>query len=178
MRDSWIQAGHALFAEKGPAGLKIEILARQVGKSKSSFYHHFADIEVFTEWLLSYHMERVQRIADLERQCPRVVPDLLRLLITVEEDLLFNRQLRSHRTVTAFRKCIETTNREIAKAILPTWAGAFGLADRPEVARLMLNLVIDNFYLQLTNQTLTYEWLLNYISELRSMVRGMATMDV
>lgn len=169
--------GHMLFARQGPTGLKIEVLAKQVGKSKSSFYHHFADTEVFTEQLLSYHMERVQRIADLERQCLRVVPDLLRLLVTVEEDLLFNRQLRSHRTVLAFRKCIEITDREIAKAILPTWAEAFGLADRPEVARLMLNLVIDNFYLQLTNQTLTYEWLLTYVRELRLMVRGMTTMD-
>ncbi|GAB3224158.1 TetR/AcrR family transcriptional regulator [Spirosoma arcticum] len=178
MKDPWILAGYALLARKGPADLKIEVLARQVGKSKSSFYHHFADTEVFTEQLLSYHMERVQRIADLERQCLRIVPDLLRLLMTIEEDLLFNRQLRSHRTVPAFRKCIERTNREITQAILPTWAEAFELADRPEIAQLMLNLVIDNFYLQLTNQTLTYEWLLNYVSELRSMVRGIANMDV
>lgn len=149
MKELWIRAAYTLFALEGPAGLKVEVLAKRVGISKSSFYHHFADMEVFTEGLLTYHMERVRYIADLERQCSRVVPDLLRLLLTVEEDLLFHRQLRTHRAMTDFRKCIETTNREIAKTILPMWAETFGLADRQQVARLMLNLVIDNFYLQL-----------------------------
>lgn len=174
----WIQTGYVLFAQQGPTGLKVEVLARQVGKSKSSFYHYFADVEVFTERLLSYHTERVKHIAHLEQQCPRVVPDLLRLLVTVKEDLLFNRQLRIHRTASDFQKCIEITNCEIARAILPVWAEAFGLADRLEVARLMLDLVIDNFYLQLTNQSLTYEWLLNYVSQLRLMVQGMAMINV
>ena len=178
MKESWIQAAYTLFAQEGPPGLKVEILSRRVGRSKSSFYHHFADMEVFTERLLTYHMERVRYIADLERACPRIVPDLLRLLLTVEEDLLFNRQLRSHRAIPAFWKCIETTNRKIAGAILPMWADAFGLTDRPQAARLMLNLVIDNFYLQLTNQPLTYDWLLNYISELRLLVREMGTIDL
>ena len=178
MKAPWIKAGYTLFAKEGPPGLKVEVMAKRVSTSKSSFYHHFADIEVFTEQLLNYHMERVKHIANLERECSRVAPDLLRLLVTVEEDLLFNRQLRSHRATPGFRKCIEATNREIAGAILPVWAEAFGLADRPQVARLMLSLVVDNFYLQLTNQTLTYEWLLNYISELRLMVRGMATMEI
>ena len=177
MKEPWMQAAYTLFAQQGPAGLKVEVLARQVGKSKSSFYHHFADLEVFTEQLLAYHLERVRYIADLERQCPRVVPDLLRLLMTVEEDLLFNRQVRTHRAVAGFQDCIDTTNREIAGAILPQWAEAFGLTDRPEVARLLLNLVIDNFYLQLTSQPLTYEWLLQYTGELRRMVRGMAIGD-
>lgn len=177
MKEPWIRAAYTLFAQEGPFGMKVEVLAKRVGISKSSFYHHFADMEVFTEGLLNYHIDRVKHIADLERQCPRVVPDLLRLLLTVEEDLLFGRQLRTHRAVADFQKCIEITNCEIAGAILPVWAEAFGLADRPQVARLLLNLVIDNFYLRLTNQTLTYEWLLSYISELRLMVWGMATID-
>jgi AcrR family transcriptional regulator len=46
-KDTWIQAGYALFAEQGPSALKIEVLAKMVGISKSSFYHYFADLEVF-----------------------------------------------------------------------------------------------------------------------------------
>ena len=96
------------------------------------------------------------------------------MLLTVEEDLLFNRQLRSHRAIPAFRQCVQTTDRAIADALLPQWIDTFGLTDRPQVARLMLNLVIDNFYLQLTGQPLTYQWLLNYINELRLMVQAMS----
>jgi AcrR family transcriptional regulator len=174
MKAPWIQAGYALFARSGPEKLKVEVLARLVGKNKSSFYHHFADLECFLEELLAHHLSRVRYIADLERQCPRVVPDLLHLLLTVEEDLLFNRQVRAHRVEPAFRRCIEATNRAIDEALLPVWSEAFGLADRPQVARLLLQLVTDNFFLQLTDQPLTYEWLLSYIGQLRAMVRGMA----
>lgn len=62
----WILAGYELFAIDGPTGLKVEVISRKVNKSKSSFYHHFADLEVFTEYLLNYHMERAKAIAQLE----------------------------------------------------------------------------------------------------------------
>lgn len=51
----WVEAGYQLFAEHGPKGLKVEVIARHVKKSKSSFYHHFSDLEVFTEELLFFH---------------------------------------------------------------------------------------------------------------------------
>ena len=49
----WILCGYNIFSKEGPKGLKIEVIARQVSKNKSSFYHHFADLEVFTEILLN-----------------------------------------------------------------------------------------------------------------------------
>ena len=174
MQKPWIRAGYTLFAQQGPASLKVEVLARRVGTNKSSFYHHFADMEGFTQRLLEQHDGRVRQIVELERQCPRLVPDLLRLLVSVEEDLLFNRQLRSHRAVPAFRQVVDATDREMAGALLPVWADAFGLTDRLPAARLLLALVVENFYLQLTNQPLTYEWLLKYVGELRALVEKLA----
>ena len=41
----WIKTGYEAFAILGENALKIEQLARETGKSKSSFYHHFADTE-------------------------------------------------------------------------------------------------------------------------------------
>lgn len=66
---------------------------------KSPFYHHFADLEVFIQILLKHHLERAKMIADKERLCKNVVPDLLRLLVEVKSDLLFNRQLRINRNI-------------------------------------------------------------------------------
>lgn len=173
----WVLVGYERFSQEGPSGLRIEAIARQANKSKSSFYHHFADLEVFTEILLHYHLERTKLIACRERHCKKVVPDLLRLLLEVKQDLLFNRQLRINRNVNQFRRCFETTNKEVSEVVLGIWAEALGLADCSNLARMVLNLSLENFYLQITPETLTYEWLLDYISELQTMVRAFETRE-
>lgn len=167
----WILSAYSLFAKEGPSGLKVEVLARQVSKSKSSFYHHFADLEVFTEVLLQYHLERSKAIAARERQCENLDPDLLHLLVEVKEDLLFNRQLRVNRRVPIYKACFEKASQEVGTAILPIWADFLGLSDNPHLAQIVLNQSLENFYLQITQETMTYEWLLNFMSELRMMVR-------
>ncbi|MDX1905587.1 MAG: TetR/AcrR family transcriptional regulator [Bacteroidia bacterium] len=172
IRLPWIQAGYAVFAQKGPAGLKVESLARKVGKSKSSFYHHFADLEVFTEQLLACHRVRSRWIAEQERACRQLVPDLLLLIVTIKEDLLFNRQLRIHRQVPAFRACFEQVSAEVGDAMLGIWAEALGLSDRTHLAQVVLNLVIENFYLQITEETLTYPWLEAYVAQIQHAVQG------
>ena len=52
----WIITGYESFAQSGESGLKIEQLAKVVGISKSSFYHHFADLDIFIEKLLLHHL--------------------------------------------------------------------------------------------------------------------------
>lgn len=170
LKRPWIEVGYEIFSQEGPQGLKVEVLARRVGKSKSSFYHHFADVEGFTEQLLTYHLNRSAIIAEQERQCPQVIPDLLLLLIEVKEDLLFSRQLRIHRNIPAFKACFETASQEVGEAIGGIWAEALGLTDNSYLALIVLNLSLENFYLQLTPETLTYEWLLEYIQGLQRMV--------
>jgi AcrR family transcriptional regulator len=94
---SWLQAGYELFAAGGPAGLKIEVLAKQVGISKSSFYHHFADLEIFRDLLLAYHVRQAHRLAEKEAACACINPALITVLVAHKTDLLFQRQLRVHR---------------------------------------------------------------------------------
>ena len=106
----WIETGYEIFSKEGPAGLKVEHIARLVGKSKSSFYHLFADTEIFQEKLLAYHQDRAVVIAAQARACKSMVPDMLNLLIKVKPDLLFNRQLRVHRTNPEFQQCFEKAN--------------------------------------------------------------------
>ena len=168
---AWIEVGYGLFAAAGPQGLKVEVMARRVGKSKSSFYHHFADLECFVELLLASHHDRALVIADRERQCTNVVPELLNVLLDVKQDLLFNRQLRIHRADKNCEACFAKSSRPVAEAILPVWADMLGLGDNSGLARMVLNLSIENFYLQITDETLTYDWLLTYVSGLKIMVR-------
>ena len=169
----WLLAAYRLFAHEGPKGLKIEVLAREVGKSKSPFYHHFADLEVFTELLLRYHLDRARLIAKQEAACQNVVPDLVNVLVEVKQDLLFNRQLRVYRDIPAFRQCFEAASEKVGGAIAQIWADMLGLADDSALAQVVLKLSFENFCLQITEETLTYEWLLRYVQELREMVRAL-----
>ncbi|MFM9840933.1 MAG: TetR/AcrR family transcriptional regulator [Cyclobacteriaceae bacterium] len=165
----WIVCGYQTFAKEGPNGLKIEVIAREVNKNKSSFYHHFADLNIFMEVLLDYHMERAKIISSQEALCKNVVPDLLNLLVTIKTDLLFNRQLRINRTNEQFKSCFQKSSRMVGESILDIWAEMLGLTDNSDLARMVLNLSIENFYLQITEETLTYEWLENYMAELKNM---------
>lgn len=167
----WIHAGYEIFSQEGPQGLKVEKIARAVQKNKSSFYHLFADAEVFTETLLEYHLERGEIIAAKARLCGTMVPDMLHLLLEVKQDILFNRQLRIHRDIPEFRMCFEKANGQVVEAFLSIWAEALNLGDKTYLAQIILNLTIENFYLRVTTETLTYDWLTAYLREIQFMVQ-------
>jgi len=166
----WISEGYRVFAHEGPLGLKVERLARQVNKNKSSFYHHFADLEVFTNFLLKYHLLRADIIAEKESQCTHMEA-LIEVLVAHKLDLLFNRQLRIHRQNKDFATCFEQTNQHVGNAILGIWASMLGLTENSYLAALVLKLSLENFYLQITEETLNQEWLSAYFQQLQEMVK-------
>lgn len=79
-KEIWIRAGYESFALFGLNGLKIEPLAKKVGKSKSSFYHYFADIEFFTEELLKYYLKQASIIAAKKKNAKNINPELIAIL--------------------------------------------------------------------------------------------------
>lgn len=170
IKTPWVLAGYEIFSKEGPQGLKVEVISRKVNKSKSSFYHHFADIEVFTEILLQHHLERAKYIVKKESLCQNIVPELLLVLLDFKQDLFFSRQLRIHRNIPAFQECFERVNKEIGEAFLKIWAKELQLENQKQASLSVLEMVFDNFYLQITEETLNYEWLLGYINQIRSMV--------
>lgn len=169
----WIEVGYEIFASEGPKGLKVEVLAKKVKKNKSSFYHHFSDLEVFTSCLLNHHLSQAEKMIGEEKKCKILIPDLLNVFLDFKQDLLFNRQLRINRSIPAFRECFEKTNEEGAQAILPLWTKALGLTENSRLSYMILALSIENFYLQITHETLTYQWLEDYFKNLQSMGKEM-----
>lgn len=168
----WIEIGYAFFADEGPKALKVEVLAKKVGKSKSSFYHHFSDLEVFIDLLLEYHIYRAEKIVHQAMVCKAIDPDFVELLLSVKEDLLFNRQLRINRNIQEYSTCIEKVHKPIEKAFLKIWAQPLDLKDNPFLAQIILDLVVDNFYLRVTKESLSKQWLLEYWEEIKRMVEG------
>ena len=170
IKQPWILEGYKLFSKEGTKELKIEVIARKVNKSKSSFYHLFADVDCFMEELLAFHLEQAKIIADRESLCNSIDPALICLLLEVKEDLLFNRQLRVNRSNVSFKRCFEKANQLVGNAFLEVWAKEIGLGHKPKLAEIFFGLVLENFYLQLTEETLTYEWLSDYFKNIRLMV--------
>lgn len=175
IKQPWIHIGYDGFSKQGPKGLKVELMAKLVNKNKSSFYHHFADMEVFIECLLHYHLERTKFIVARTKECKNMVPEMLQLLVEVKEDLLFNRQLRIHRHLPEFKTCFEKANKPVEDAFLKIWSEALELGENEQLAQIVLNLAVENFYLQITEETLTYDWILTYFNEIRTMVIGIKT---
>jgi AcrR family transcriptional regulator len=64
--DSWVRAALKLLAEQGIDGVRVEVLAKQLGVTKGSFYWHFADREALLDAMLS-HWRRRATLAIIER---------------------------------------------------------------------------------------------------------------
>lgn len=165
----WLEAGYKYFAYGGPKELKIERLSKEVEKNKSSFYHFFADLEVFTESLLEFHLSRAKNISRKESNAKNE-EELISIIINHKIDLLFNRQLRIHRDNQAFKKCLSRINQFSIQGLLPVWKNIISLSGNSPLAKMVLHLSLENFYLQITEETLNKAWLKAYFADIRKMV--------
>jgi hypothetical protein len=130
---------------------------------------------VFTAYLITAHLERSKIISIKAKACENMVPDMLNLLIDIKQDLLFNRQLRINRHLPDFKKCFENANKPVENAFIKIWSEAIGLEGKEFLAQVVLNVTVENFYLQITEENLCYDWLLNYFEEIRFMIKSFHT---
>ncbi len=163
----WIRKGYETFALKGANCLKIEALAKDVNISKSSFYHYFADMEIFISELLNEHLIRAKNIAAEEEKCKNIEPELINVLVNAKIDLLFSKQLRFHRQIPEYAECLKESSKYIGTSFLKVWTNYMGLAERNQLALDFFELAIENFYIQLNEETINTEWLSNYFRELK-----------
>ncbi|WP_113925567.1 TetR/AcrR family transcriptional regulator [Cognataquiflexum aquatile] len=169
-KQAWVETGYRLFSKEGPKGLKVEVIARNVNKSKSSFYHHFADLEIFTGLLLEHHLVRSKTIAEEEKKCRNIDPELISVLVASKTDLLFNRQLRVHRTDPTFKKCLQKSDEIVSQGFISVLTKDLRLENNPKLAASLFDLALENFYLQVTEETLNGEWLSAYFTNLKKTV--------
>ncbi len=53
-QEDWLDAGLVLLRDRGHDALTIDALCRVLGRTKGSFYHHFADVSAFSGRLLEH----------------------------------------------------------------------------------------------------------------------------
>lgn len=173
-KEIWIKNGYEIFAISGQTGLKIEPLARIVGKSKSSFYHHFADMELFIDDLLKYHIEQSYIIAAKEQQATNINPDLINILVDHQTDLLFNRQLRINQNVKSFSDTLQQSNKIVGDAFVYLWIKDLNLQLTQKQIEGIFTLALENFYLKINKDNLNHKWLSAYFDELKRITSNFA----
>lgn len=170
-QELWVQVGYSAFAESGPASLKIEALARQIAINKSSFYHHFADLELFIEQLLKKHINRVKSLAQAERGAERLDPDLIGILMAFRVDLLFHKQLRMHPEKKGFSRALAQANEIMNDVFIRVWSKDIGhQLSQPQMAGIY-TLALDHFFSNIHTTTLDARWLTAYFKDLNKTAR-------
>ena len=173
-KEIWISAGYENFALTGPSGLKIEPLAKKVGKNKSSFYHYFADLELFMEELLKYHLQQSKIIAEKERKSQNINPHLIEILVEHKTDILFNRQLRINRNNQKLLLALEKSNEIVGSDFVQLWVRDLELTIPPQQLIGIFDLALENFYLQVNADNLNTQWLSDYFTHLKKIVKNIA----
>ncbi|WP_027001469.1 TetR/AcrR family transcriptional regulator [Hugenholtzia roseola] len=172
--DIWIEVGYNAFALEGFEGLKIERMAKRAGISKSSFYHHFADLEVFMAQLLAHHLAQMQHLAAQERVVQNIDPALVALLVAHKQDILFNRQLRICRHLPDFAQILQKTEAELGDTFVLVWVRELNLKLSPAQLRAFFELALENFFLQVNPQNFNTEWLRLYFQKLKTLAAHFA----
>ena len=171
-KEQWIELGYKLFAISGPNSLKIEVLAKMMGISKSSFYHHFAEMDIFIEYLMQYHLEQSKVIAQKEHGAERIVPDLLHILIDHSSDLLFNKQLRVHQHIPLYHRTLQASNDIIGNGFITLWIKDIDLRLTKKQVEGLFTLALENFFLQINSDTLNEQWLTSYFESLKRIAKS------
>ncbi len=163
----WLEHGYRLFADEGPQALKVERMAEAVGISKSSFYHHFADMEVFVDGLLTLHFRQAVLLAEAERQAQSIDPDIIEILLQHRDALLFQRQLLMLRSDARFAAAAQKADAIVGVEFIQVWVNDLQLKLNQEQLLAFFSLALSNFYLQLSRERLTRDWLSEYFGVIR-----------
>lgn len=166
-KDIWIIKGYETFALFGENGLVIEQLAKDVEVSKSSFYHYFADIEIFVENLLSHHLEKSKVMAEKEKLAKTINPELINILIEHKTDLLFNRQLRINADKLKYKNTLLKSNYIIGKDFINLWLTDTKINLTVVQAEGLFELALENFFLQINPENIKKNWLESYFENLK-----------
>lgn len=163
----WLEHGYRLFAEEGPQALKVERMAEAVSISKSSFYHHFADMEVFVDGLLALHLRQASQLAEAERKVKDIDPGLIEVLLQHREALLFQRRLLMLRSDLRFAEAAQRADAIAGLDFIQVWVKELQLRLSEEQLQAFFALALSNFYLQLSPERFQHQWLSEYFGQIR-----------
>lgn len=158
-KEIWIKAGYEMFALSGQTGLKIEPLANKVGKNKSSFYHYFADIELYMDCLLRNHIDQSYIIAKKKQRAINIDPELIDIFVEYRIDFLFSRQLRINQNIKSFSDTLIQSNKIIVDAYVKVCVEDLNLHLSKIQIQCIFTLALENLFLQINADNINNKWL-------------------
>ncbi|PIB38283.1 TetR/AcrR family transcriptional regulator [Maribacter sp. 4G9] len=170
-KELWIKEGYEIYALNGFESLKIERLAKVVGISKSSFYHHFADLEYFFEVLINHHCQKCSILSRKEKNCESIFPELIDTLVEHKIDLLFHRQLRINRNNKVIEAALLKSNRILGNYAVMLWAKEINLKLTTNQLNGLFEIVTDDFYMRINKDNLEYQYISNYFENLSQITK-------
>jgi AcrR family transcriptional regulator len=173
-KEYWVEKGYELFASHGQKDMKVEVLSRQLGISKSSFYHYFADMSVFMDILFDYHISRSRVIGEKFKQFKNIDTDFIHYLMSIKTDLLFVRQLKLVPTNPEFTNCLMQTRGLMGADLFTLWVKEIGLENNLTAAKNFFAVARDNFFLQLSAESINYNWLSDYFGNIKKLIQQLS----
>ena len=85
--------GYNYIAQHGLDSLIIDAMAKETGKSRSSFYHCFGDIEEFERELFKYHMKQTKAFSEAAESIDNLIPEGANLIVDFKNWVFFHRQM-------------------------------------------------------------------------------------
>jgi len=166
-QEKWLELSYEFVAENGFDQLSENAIARMIDKSKSSFYHHFGDLENFKLDLLDYHYQRAQAFTAKVEECENIYPGIIHLLLEHKVDMFFHKQVRINRNQPASKKSIEKVFKLYEDAILEKWIIFLDLGYYKIFVKKLNRFMAEHFFLSITQEEYNYEWLNNYLKEIK-----------
>ncbi|MFU1476460.1 TetR/AcrR family transcriptional regulator [Roseovarius sp. C7] len=160
-RNDWLEAGRDTLATTGPAALKAEALARQIGTTKGSFYWHFRDLPQFQQALIAgWEEAALTALIEAETE-PTPAAALLHMAQGINAGRRLENALRAWALsyppaaetvarvdaarlgrITAHLAAIGVTNPDMAHVLRAAMQGLAAL-DSPERAQTALSSLVD-----------------------------------
>jgi AcrR family transcriptional regulator len=145
-KEKWIKTGYQLFGQVGTAALNVERLSIILALSRSSFYHHFGEIEVFENHLFKHHVSRYQKLKIHLDNCQSFNPDLLTLISHWKDEMTFQRQLLINESTPRYLQCFNDAKTITENKAYKLWS-ADEKVDTSPTKNFNLFQTIRDFYL-------------------------------
>ena len=164
-------AAYQLIGDKGLKNFSIESISRIMNKSKSSFYNHFGEMDLFIVELLNYHVDRSKLFGNDISTIKGIRPGLINILLEYKSDILFHKQLYLNRDNSKFRDCIERVFSIYGQPIAEKWADYFELSLNRLFVEKFHRFIAEHFLLIIDSDNYNFSWIDNYLEELSLMLK-------
>ena len=144
-KSKWIEAGYDLFGKIGVAAFNVERLSMIVSLSRSSFYHHFSDMEIYESELFDHHIKQYHQLSTQLEDCQTFDPDLLNLISSTPKVMAFQRQLLINEASPRFKACFDTARVLVEDRIYSLWLDYIGVKNEDPKEFSLFEAVRDYF---------------------------------